>query len=201
MQSIRTIPRISVREDPARKLSILLAPLITGAKPMTLLRLSRENGMKEYFETHGERLLETLGLSAKLFRADARGNVYLFYDEKNLARTLEDEKSRCILTECGYTGFSVEDHICRLIARSGDSISHESGIFFGIPAEDVRGFCQHKKCLLRGYFSVYSDVERAEKIFRQYGASKKLMTLPGVEPSTFKHLFCKETNFANTYSM
>ena len=201
MQSIRSIPRISFRDDPARKLSILLAPLITGAKPMTLLRLSQDNGMKEYFECHGEHLMSTLGLRAKLFRADARGNVYLFYDEKNLAATLEDEKSKCILTECGYTGYSVEDHISRLIARSGNSISHESGIFFGIPAEDVRGFCQNKKCLLRGYFSVYSDVERAEKIFRQYGASKKLMTLPGVEPSTFKHLFCKETNFANTYSM
>lgn len=201
MQSIRSITRVNFYDNPGRRLSILLAPLITGAKPLTLLRLSARDGMKEYFDSFGERDLHRLGLRAKLFRTDARGSVYLFYDEKNLARTLNDHKSRCILAEHGYTGFSVEDHLNRLIQRSGDSISHESGIFFGIPAEDVRGFCQHKKCLLRGYFSVYSDVERAEKIFRQYGASKKLLTLPGVEPSTFKHLFCKETNFANTYSM
>ena len=45
---------------------------------------------------------------------------------------------------------------------------HELGIFLGYPINDVKDFIDNpkKKCLLCGYWKVYSDKENAKRIFR-----------------------------------
>lgn len=51
-----------------------------------------------------------------------------------------------------------------------DEFPHEIGLFLGYPVEDVKGFIENKascaKCV--GYWKVYGDEEKAQKLFNQY---------------------------------
>ena len=54
------------------------------------------------------------------------------------------------------------------------SFPHEMGIFLGYPLEDVKGFIEHegKDYLYQGYWKVYGDVEKCEKMFSVYNRVK-----------------------------
>lgn len=45
---------------------------------------------------------------------------------------------------------------------------HEIGIFLGYPIDDIEGFTAGRKCLLSGYWKVYANPEKAERIFERY---------------------------------
>lgn len=54
-------------------------------------------------------------------------------------------------------------------------VPHEVGLFLGYPAEDVEGFRRHggQGYKYSGLWKVYSDVERAQRCFRQYGCCRR----------------------------
>ena len=68
------------------------------------------------------------------------------------------------------------DHLASRMAGSG-GFPHEVGLFLGYPAEDVEGFRLHRgrDYKLCGCWKVYSDVERAQRCFRQYGCCRRAL--------------------------
>ena len=52
-----------------------------------------------------------------------------------------------------------------------DRFPHEVGFLLGYPLDDVMGFVRTRAAALaRGWWNVYSDVARAQRVFRTYDA-------------------------------
>ena len=94
------------------------------------------------------------------------------YRPSRLSQDLQNELSRKILAEKGYSPASPEGCLVQLInkLRIYDEFPHEIGLFLGYPAEDVRGFIDNKAacCMLSGCWKVYSNVDAAKICFEQY---------------------------------
>ncbi|MDR2181994.1 MAG: DUF3793 family protein [Treponema sp.] len=56
--------------------------------------------------------------------------------------------------------------------KRGGEFPHEVGLFLGYPPEDVAGFIRNKgrNCKCCGVWKVYGDEERAQSLFREFGA-------------------------------
>ena len=97
--------------------------------------------------------------------------IYLYRPEK-LKADLSSEEAREILLKKGYACKSIEHDIVHLIhhIHEDGSFPHEIGLFLGYPPVDVKGFMEDTrkgvKCV--GYWKVYGDKEKAEKIFSCY---------------------------------
>ena len=106
--------------------------------------------------------------------------LYMVYQEKRLENVLADSQIKKFLFTAGYRDFTVNSMLSRLKERflsykTGTmDFPHEIGLFLEYPYEDVLGFIKHKgkweKC--NGYFKVYSDVERAKRIFSAYDQAR-----------------------------
>ncbi len=111
----------------------------------------------------------------------AMRDVVLVYREKQLKAYLEKPQIAGFLQQFGYHGNSIESYLNHLGERisyfynRAVSYPHEMGIFLGYPLEDVKGFIIHggKNCYYTGYWKVYSDVERAKKVFDAYDEAKE----------------------------
>ncbi len=97
--------------------------------------------------------------------------IYLYRPDK-LKADLSSDEAKDILLKKGYACKSIENDIVNLIHHIKDdgSFPHEIGLFLGYPPVDVRGFMENTrngvKCV--GYWKVYGDKEKAEKIFSSY---------------------------------
>ena len=97
--------------------------------------------------------------------------IYVYRPDK-LKADLSCKEAKEILIEKGYTCKSVESDIVHLINQicNQNSFPHEIGLFLGYPPVDVRGFMEDTrkgvKCV--GYWKVYGDKEKADKIFSSY---------------------------------
>lgn len=104
----------------------------------------------------------------------------LLYREKWLAEWLLQEEVSDFLSQYGYKPGSLKQQLQHLGERiayyynQSQDFPHEMGVFFGYPLEDVRGFIRHqgKNSSCIGYWKVYSDVERAKRMFRAYDEAK-----------------------------
>ena len=67
---------------------------------------------------------------------------------------------------------------------------HEVGLFLGYPPEDVEGFIENKarSCKLTGYWKVYSDEEKAKKIFAKYSKCTRVYTEQYADGKTIERL-------------
>ena len=105
-----------------------------------------------------------------LRRRDGKCLVYV-YRPRKLAHDLNDEHARCILADLDYPSGNPSDCLRHLLERlkTSQEFPHEIGLFLGYPPEDVEGFIRRKeeeKCV--GCWKVYSDIERAQRLFTQY---------------------------------
>lgn len=105
-----------------------------------------------------------------LRRRDGKWLVYV-YRPRKLARDLNDEQARSILADMDYPGGNPDGCLRHLRERlkTADEFPHEIGLFLGYPPADVAGFIgkqEEAKCV--GCWKVYSDVERAQRLFTQY---------------------------------
>ena len=97
--------------------------------------------------------------------------IYLYRPHKRRA-DLSSSEAREILLKKGYSCSSIESDIVHLIRHIHEdgSFPHEIGLFLGYPPVDVKGFMEDTrkgvKCV--GYWKVYGDKEKAEKIFSRY---------------------------------
>lgn len=76
-----------------------------------------------------------------------------------------------ILSAAGYPADPVRCVVeLKRRLNTGTEFPHEIGLFLGYPAEDVRGFMEHrgKCCRCVGCWKVYGDPERAERLFHRY---------------------------------
>ncbi len=106
--------------------------------------------------------------------------VYLYRPDK-LTEDLASEDAADILKNYGYPVGDFRKCIARLCRRLEESeeFPHEIGLFLGYPSEDVLGFItKHAydyKCA--GYWKVYGDAKKAERIFEQYRKCTELYCL------------------------
>ena len=106
--------------------------------------------------------------------------LVLVYRRDRLERQLEQEEVARLLERDGYPlagGLeAMLDHLASRMAGSG-GFPHEVGLFLGYPAEDVEGFRRHggQGYKYSGLWKVYSDVERAQRCFRQYGCCRRAL--------------------------
>ncbi len=100
-----------------------------------------------------------------------RALIYV-YRPNSLKNDFTDEQAERILQEHGYEPENINMCIIKLIERlrEGSEFPHEIGLFLGYPPADVCGFIQNKACDCKcvGCWKVYSDVEKAQKIFDKY---------------------------------
>ncbi len=118
------------------------------------------------------RLLTPKGIRVIPLRMrDNRALIYV-YRPSRLEKDINNPLSFKILSQRGYDPYSPAKCILRLIAKlyKNEEFPHEIGLFLGYPPEDVLGFIENRaenfKCV--GCWKVYSDAERAEKLFKKY---------------------------------
>ncbi len=95
--------------------------------------------------------------------------IYLYRPsrlEEDLGRSLSGE----LLRQCGYPCQSGNRCLTRLARRlrQQEEFPHEIGLFLSYPAEDVRGFLEHRPCKCTGCWKVYENEEAARKTFDRY---------------------------------
>lgn len=102
---------------------------------------------------------------------DGRALIYV-YRPGYLSKDLKHSYAKKLLGSLGYLPNSAELSVVRLINRFNEEegFPHEIGLFLGYPPEDVKGFIEEGtrsyKC--KGYWKVYSDEERAKRLFEKY---------------------------------
>lgn len=110
---------------------------------------------------------------------NGRALIYV-YRPSLLSKDLKHSYAKELLGELGYIPQSTGLAIGRLIKRLDEveSFPHEIGLFLGYPAEDVKGFIEdgsrNYKC--KGYWKVYSDEEKARKLFEKYRKCTSIYT-------------------------
>lgn len=106
-----------------------------------------------------------------LLKAENRTLLYIYRPEE-LKRNLSCSLCKSYLKEMGYCAESPGICVRKLISnlKNSDEFLHEIGFFLGYPPEDVIGFIEQgpKASKMSGLWKVYSDVERAEKMFSAY---------------------------------
>lgn len=157
------------------------APAMVGLKPANLISLSRaqypdlEALIQEYdcrFRGKGVRFRQLCECS--------RGVLLLVYHSRKLEEQLGLPEVAELLQKDGYP---VDKGLERMLLFLGkrliaaDNFPHEIGLFLGYPVEDVLGFQRYggRNCKFCGHWKVYSDVERARALFRQYDRCREVL--------------------------
>ncbi|MSU03469.1 DUF3793 family protein [Tissierella pigra] len=159
----------------------MLSPVITGIKPASTITL--KDGRKKFYSfwcQNGKYLLYKYNLEYIVLQETKESVVLLVYDMNNLCEHLKIEKNHRLLCDFGYnTDFQLQKCLNCLKNRvkSVEDFPHESGIFLGIPYEDVMGFINGDECLFKGYWKVYTNDYRHEEIFDLYDKSREIYML------------------------
>ena len=122
--------------------------------------------LRKLNQTLGQKGLRILPLKYQ----DGKALLYL-YRPKLLERDLKAPAARRLLSECGYSGYSICTCLMQLISRLHENTGfpHEIGLFLGYPPADVDGFMHRRDSYkLCGLWKVYDNVEQAVKQFEQY---------------------------------
>lgn len=155
--------------------SYFVSPIITGIKPSSTITLNNTKDIYNTWKIHGEEFLRQLGLESIVLKETEDTAILLIYDRKLLERHLKIEKNRAFLCELGYDREAQVDRCLYCFKNKFSQLEfpNESGIFLGIPIEEVLGFINRDKCISSGYFKVYDNTDRAEKVFKLYENSKR----------------------------
>ncbi len=171
-------------EDSLRLFFIMnLAPLLKGMKASCILVVPTKNLDKIQEEIKDTNLL------FRILHTEGVKTVVMLYRKKQLQQYLKRENVEQFLAKYGYTDMELAESLELLRERVAsfyakeESFPHEIGIFLGYPVEDVEGFIANKgrNCLMDGYWKVYSNVEQAREMFRQFdlvkiGVAKELLS-------------------------
>ena len=157
------------------------APVLLGKKPAALFP-KPSLWETDFFDRAGMPHIQCMPLSMA-----GKNNLVFVYQHKLLDSALKNPEVRGALANLGYPAGnpdashpgglippagSVTDYLRHLSLRflTGEEFPHEVGFFLGYPPADVLGFIRHKGacCKLCGLWKVYSDVEKARALFREY---------------------------------
>lgn len=158
-------------------ITYMIAPVITGIKPSSTITLRNCNRqLYDYWKYHCDDILSKYNLNFIVLKEEENSIVALVYDESNLISHLRLEDNYRLLEEYGYS-VSLElkkalDCLYRRVQE--ESFPHETGVFLGIPCEDVVGFINEDRAIYDGYWKVFKDLERYDCIFNLYQESKEI---------------------------
>lgn len=156
-----------------RMLAYHTAPAMLGVKPANLISVNMNEYEIEANIDRFNRLAAAKGLKIRrLCRVRSR-MLLLVYNEKKLLKQLSDEAVCEMFERFGYGKNSDAEQkleiLTKRISETGD-FPHEIGLFLGYPTEDINGFIANRgeNYLLCGYWKVYSNEERAKRLFNSY---------------------------------
>ncbi len=138
------------------------------------------------------RRFKSKGLRILPIRVGKKNALIYVYRPLKLREDLSGEIAVSLLKRFGYGGLDPEQCIVTLIGKlsAEAEFPHEIGLFLGYPAEDVQGFIDNKaqgsKCI--GCWKVYSDVERAERLFAKYKKCTQNYINRLIKGNTIEHL-------------
>ena len=149
------------------------SPTLAGIKTGNIFTLDIKDVSDIYEETRALNKIFTLkGLRAIPLKITSKNLIMYLSRPEKLKCDLSCKEARAILKKKGYTCSSIEEDICKLIKnlKSNTNFPHEIGLFLGYPPCDVNGFMEdtRKGVKCTGYWKVYGDKEKAEKIFCRY---------------------------------
>lgn len=149
------------------------APTLARIKTANLFSCSVKSraelteSLRKYNRQFVKKGLRILPLSYK----DGRALIYI-YRPQLLSRDLSHSYARKLLEDLGYFPQSPELSVVKLINRFREKgeFPHEIGFFLGYPPEDVKGFieCGPRCYKCKGCWKVYSDEEKALRLFEKY---------------------------------
>ncbi len=150
------------------------APLLKGVKISCVLVMEKTK-LQDVFEE-----FKNTDIEYAVFHEMESKIMVLFYRRKELEHYLGRSQIQLFLSQFGYKGNSIEEHLPLLRERVSvfykkkDTFPHEIGVFLGYPIEDVTGFIEHagKNFLFCGYWKVYSNIQRAKEIFQKCDEAK-----------------------------
>ena len=153
------------------------APFLKGIKDSALLVLKPEDAQAMGM------MLSRMNAKCKLMYRNCKKIILLLYREAKLRELPQDRQIRRFLKKYGYGKCGQLDEILNCLKSRFQSaygkrqeFPHEIGAFLGYPLEDVEGFIENngQNSLLTGYWKVYSDKERAQKLFRRYDEAREV---------------------------
>ena len=153
----------------------ILAPVITGIKPSSTITItSSKKKIYDFWLEHKKDFLDKYKLKSFILKEKNDSVIELIYDEKNLIEHLSIGKNHNLLKQFGYDDdFQLKKYLICLKQRiKYNEFPHESGIFMGIPSEDVEGFLNKNECVYIGHWKVYTETYNHKNIFMLYDVSK-----------------------------
>lgn len=166
------------------------APTINRYKPASLIcfKNNQRFKLKDLWDKHKDKIQELVPFKFKEVKRCEAGINVLFYWEDWLKRIVESKESSEYLFSLGYENQnSLEDILERLSQNFHHGCPNEIGIFLGYPLSDVIAFSSNRKekYIFVGYWKVYSNENKARKLFKLYDKARKciLKSLDsGIEP-------------------
>ena len=150
------------------QMALQCAPVLAGIKVSNLLIIEERYWKELCF------LLRNSEMCArKLYRCRDKITL-LLYRREELEQWVKTVQVEALLKEIGYDSVELHRIFRKLEQRIGGHgngempFPHELGLLLGYPAEDVRGFMEHRPCKCVGCWKVYGDPAAAKKVFRQY---------------------------------
>ncbi len=163
-----------------QKLAFHTAPSLLGIKCASLMSLNKgEFDIAANAERFNSRA-SARGLKMKAMCECGKRVLLLVYNEQKLAQRLSCEECRAVLRKCGYTDDMTSEECLELLCEricEGNGFPHEIGIFLDYPVEDVIGFIENNgnNFKLCGYWKVYGDAEKAQRIFDNYNKCRSFL--------------------------
>ncbi|SHE35426.1 DUF3793 family protein [Clostridium fallax] len=185
-------------------ITYLIAPVLSGIKPSsTITFTNNNNNLLDSWNSYGENFIKKLGLKYEILKELSNGLIILIYNEEILEKHLLADKNKEFLCNLGYGNKLTLKHCLSCLKNKFEHISfpHESGIFLGIPLEDVIAFMEkEKEILFCGYWKVYSNYERARSIFELYDKSKELVAKAVLEDKSISLIINEIKNIYKHYN-
>lgn len=156
------------------QLVLQCAPFLKGIKVACIMNLEKS------CTRNLDEVLESTGIEYKVLCEAKDKCLIFFFRRKELEVYLNREEVYTFLESYGYEMGDVDIMLQRLagrVCRYSDGkicFPHEIGAFLDYPIDDVRGFIEKggKNSLCTGYWKVYSDVQKAQRIFLAYDKAK-----------------------------
>lgn len=160
--------------DVEKMLAFHGAPTLEGIKSGSLISFNKQRikNCQEVLDKY-KTCMECKGLYFFVLSETDNWLLLLIYRNNILKSIIQDGNIQAFLRFYGYKNWQdVEENLAYLKSRMAlqKGFPHEIGIFLGYPLEDVEGFIKNsgRHFKLCGHWKVYSDIERAEKLFASY---------------------------------
>ena len=161
--------------DLMTKLALQCSPVIAGVKMSNLIVV------KKAMIPQVKKIFAGTGLEIFVFCGFNENSYALIYREEELIDWLNQDDVRKLLEDFGYFDLDIKNILStvskryRQYCRKEIDFPHELGLLLGFPTEDVVGFIENdgRDFLLCGYWKVYSDIERANRLFKTFDRAKE----------------------------